>query len=61
MDKIIDKRGYRSHLLHQIIASSKNESIKIKAELQTVLSFGSLKRKMAKNDHVIAGKVRRNT
>ena len=37
------------------------KSIKIKTELQTVLSFGSVRTKMAKNDHVDeARKVRRS-
>ena len=53
MDKLIDKRGYRIHFLHQIIVTKYTiKYIKIKTKLQTVLSLSSVRKKMNKNDFV---------
>ena len=58
MDNLLDRRGYRSHFLHQIVAAPLNLQNK---GFWSVLSLGSVLWKMAKNGQVHeVGKVGRS-
>ena len=61
MDKMIDKRVIKVMYCTKLKFCYTIKSIKIKTEKQTVLSLGSVRWKMARNDHIYeVRKVRRD-